>query len=105
MDYSWPGNIRELKNVVERLCLITNHEIIDYFDLPDYIQQQAAEESLFYRISDDPQLTLPEILESVEKKILIDAYKKYGTTTKVAKVLGISQPSVSLKLKKYLHSK
>ena len=49
-------------------------------------------------------MTLHEILESVEKEVILDAYEKYGTTTKVAEVLGISQPSASIKLKKYLKS-
>ena len=102
MDYSWPGNIRELKNTVERLCLITNHEIIDYFDLPDYIQNQSDQGLMAGKDFESLHLSLPEVLESVEKKILLSAYEKYGSTTKVAKALGISQPSVSVKLKKYM---
>lgn len=97
MEYPWPGNIRELKNVIERLCLVTNSETIDYADLPDYI----IKHSTINVDIEKSNLTLPEMLASVEKNILLKAYQKYGNTTKVAKALGISQPSVSIKLKKY----
>ncbi len=45
--------------------------------------------------------SLKQILENVERQIILEAYEKYGTTTKAAEALGISQASVSLKLNKY----
>ena len=48
--------------------------------------------------------SLTHILESVEMKVLRDAQRRYRTTTEMAKVLGISQPSVVRKLKKYAQS-
>ena len=44
---------------------------------------------------------LPSILDDVEMKVLRDAQERYRTTTEIAKFLGISQPSVVRKLKKY----
>ena len=49
--------------------------------------------------------TLKSILEEVEKDVLIRSYREHGTTMAVAKALGISQPSASVKLSKYLKGK
>lgn len=97
MAYEWPGNIRELENIVERLCIMTHDEVISYEHLPPYIKFSSN----YIDVNDNAGKTLPEILNSVEKKIILDTYKKYKSTVKVAEVLGISQPSVSVKLKKY----
>jgi len=89
--YSWPGNVRELENVVERVILTADSYVITKDMLPTNFH--------FDPINDNK--TLKEILEDMEKKVILETYKKYGTTTKAADVLGISQASVSLKLKKY----
>jgi TyrR family helix-turn-helix protein len=50
---------------------------------------------------DDENRPLVEILERVEKQVLIHARKQYKTTIQMAKSLGISQPSVVRKIRKY----
>lgn len=96
-SYSWPGNIRELENVVERMVIITDDYIINEDMLPQNIYTKDSIGS--YDTSDK---TLKEILEQVEKKIITQCYEEHKTSTQVAKVLGISQPSASLKIKKYV---
>ena len=97
-SYSWPGNTRELENVVERMVITSDDFIISEDMLPQYIYTKELNDK--YDIRDK---TLKEILGEVEKQILLQCYKEHKTTTKVAEVLGISQPSVSLKLNKYLN--
>ena len=96
-SFSWPGNIRELENVVERMIITSEDYMITEDILPDYVQNKDSNRP--YRVNNKK---LKDVLQDVEKQILLETYEQYGTTTKVAEVLGISQPSVSQKLKRFL---
>ncbi|MFC7393902.1 sigma-54 interaction domain-containing protein [Scopulibacillus cellulosilyticus] len=93
LDYKWEGNIRELENMVERL-VVTADGIVTVKDLPAPVKAKSEDMS---------GKTLNNILEEVEKSIILDAYDKYGSTYKVAQELGISQSQASRKVKKYLN--
>jgi transcriptional regulator with PAS, ATPase and Fis domain len=98
LHMEWSGNYLEVKNVMERLVVASETNIITIEDLPPgYRKQNTGLNGL--GIEGD---TLPAIIEKVEKEVLISAQKRYKTTTEMAKVLGISQPSVVRKLKKYV---
>lgn len=99
LEYDWPGNIRELENVIERLILTSDDYMITEDRLPSAIKSQMLHSPI---ISDKP---LKEILEAVESKVIQDAYNKHQTSIGVAKELGISQPSASIKINKYVDSK
>lgn len=96
-SYRWPGNIRELENVVERTLLTTEEYTITEENLPYSIYSGNAEQNMV-----PGEQTLKQILESVEKQVILNCYKQYHTTTKMADALGISQSSASVKLAKYL---
>lgn len=98
LKLEWKGNIHELRNVIERIVVQSTEEIIGIHDLPAEYRMQFEEG--FTDIDFDGQ-TLPTILENVEMKVLNNARQRYKTTTEMAKILGISQPSVVRKLKKY----
>jgi PAS domain S-box-containing protein len=97
LKYNWPGNIRELQNIVERLILTTKETIISVENLPGFM---ANVKSLSPRVTDTP-LTLSEVLEQAEKETLIQAMGKHQSTRSMAKALNISQPSVVRKLHKH----
>jgi len=97
LQLEWQGNFRELRNVLERSFIENETQTITLDDLPVKYQPDAGER---IGIELDGQ-TLPHILDSVEKKVLLNAQKRYKTTTEMANILGISQPSVVRKLKKY----
>lgn len=97
-NYSWPGNIRELKNLIERLVLTTEGDIIPEDELPAKIVAGASSQTKH-------NVSLREALESVERRMVLDAYKNYGSSYKVAEVLDISQSSAVRKLSKYLEQK
>ncbi|AZU60182.1 sigma-54 interaction domain-containing protein [Neobacillus mesonae] len=84
-SYSWPGNIRQLENVMERL-VVTSDSIIQINDLPELITNNIQPQS---------QYTLPsnldDALEHVKETLVVQSYKKYKSSRKVAKDLGISQ--------------
>lgn len=99
--YPWPGNIRELQNIIERLFVSTDHRTID----ASFVQHFLAFGPDFK--SATPSFTkvipLQEAQKHVEKQLILLAMKQYKTTTKAAKALGISQSSVSRKYQKILH--
>ncbi|WP_082234455.1 sigma-54 interaction domain-containing protein [Halobacillus massiliensis] len=95
-SYHWPGNIRELSNLLERLVITAPNERIGIDSLPnDYLGFKTdlpAPGSL---------LTLKEAAELGEKRVLKLAAEKYGSTYEIAKALESSQPTIVRKLKKY----
>jgi transcriptional regulator with PAS, ATPase and Fis domain len=97
LQLEWKGNFRELRNVFERIYIGSESTKMSLQDLPLQYQPSEGEH---IGIEFDGQ-TLPHILEFVEKKVLLNTQKRYKTTTEMAHVLGISQPSVVRKLKKY----
>lgn len=97
LHMEWSGNHLEVKNVMERLVVQNESIIITKDDLPvEYRRHDSGIDTL-----EIDGRTLPAILEKVEEEVLINAQKRYKTTTEMAKILGISQPSVVRKLKKY----
>lgn len=95
LSYDWPGNVRELENLIERLVVTCNDDVITYKDLPDNIKEHDT----FYV---QPVSSLKQFLEEYEKRIILDTYKKYKNTYKVAEVLGINQSTAVRKIKKYI---
>ncbi|WP_377891633.1 sigma-54 interaction domain-containing protein [Alkalihalobacillus sp. R86527] len=93
----WRGNVRELMNLIERVVVTSNTPIIQLEDLPEpyRLEEDSYSEMNNFRES------LQESLEKVEKRKLEEAKRSFRTTTKMAEALGISQPSVVRKMKKY----
>ncbi|WP_154663058.1 sigma-54 interaction domain-containing protein [Bacillus massiliigorillae] len=94
-QYDWPGNIRELSNLIERLVLLTNDNIITMDHLPSEYQSSANESSpIIYT-------TLKEATEYAEKQVILRAIQAAETTYDLARVLDTSQSTIVRKLKKY----
>ena len=93
----WKGNVRELMNVIERLIVTSSKQLIEMENLPGQYIQQSGHLSGFAHEGQ----SLTAILEAVEEQVLKKARDKHKTTTQMAQSLGISQPSVVRKLKKY----
>ncbi|MGJ9458980.1 sigma-54 interaction domain-containing protein [Oceanobacillus sp. CF4.6] len=94
-EYEWPGNIRELRNIVEKLVVISDGDEIKLRDLPSTMNNG------FIKNGSGECKTLKESLEAVERKIIKDALKHHKTTRKVADVLGVSQSTIVQKMKKW----
>ncbi|MFY4776608.1 sigma-54 interaction domain-containing protein [Metabacillus sp. RGM 3146] len=93
--YHWPGNIRQLENIMERL-VITSESMIQLDDLPP--QLLPVKKTIHSRQADD---SLPTILEETERKLIIDSYSKHKSSRKVAKDLSISQTKAVKLIRKY----
>ncbi|MGW6383537.1 sigma-54 interaction domain-containing protein [Peribacillus butanolivorans] len=103
--YQWPGNIRELENLIEQLILIIEEPIIFPKHLPQtitgQIEQTENSSSQTIEQESDENHDLKKTLEKVELQLITKAYKQCKTTYEMAEYLGVSQPTVIYKLKKY----
>ncbi|MFZ4855206.1 MAG: sigma 54-interacting transcriptional regulator [Desulfuromonadaceae bacterium] len=98
--YHYPGNVRELINICERLVVMSETEVIDLQDLPGEIIGHAKEVST--SLASWPEtMTLQQAIESVERSILAQALERYANQSQVADVLGVNQSTISKKLKRY----
>ena len=102
VHYHWPGNIRQLKNILERLYVTSLSNVLepDHSILEVALGSQPPLPSIVTPYIEN-RLLLPEAMAQLEKKILQQARAQYSTTYAMAKSLGISQPSVVRKLKKH----
>lgn len=98
-NYDWPGNIRELENLIERLVITATKDHISIEDLPERIRRAKPGEASHFIIL--PGESLSEMVERIEKEIIEHSYNRYRSTRKVSKSLGITQSSLMRRLKKY----
>ncbi|PGM58262.1 sigma 54-interacting transcriptional regulator [Bacillus sp. AFS053548] len=96
-NYSWPGNIRQLENMLESL-VVTSDGIIKVQDLTDLLIENKKESPVNEDINDCSLLTS---LEEVERNIVINSYTKFRNTRKVADDLEISQSKAARLVRKY----
>ena len=98
-QYDWPGNVRQLENLVERIVITVQDPIIDLTALPpEYAGEVRDPEALLAQSG-----TLAERMDAYEGQIIRDAYRRWGTTVAVARELGISQATAARKVAKYVH--
>jgi len=101
VGYGWPGNVREVQNVIKRLTILCDNEVVGFDDLPDHIQQnsrsvQPGEEDIL-----EEGLTLGEAVKDYEKRLILEALEKSSwIKTKAAKVLNIKRTTLVEKIKK-----
>jgi len=99
MRYSYPGNVRELENIIERAIVLTKKVIITTADLPLHVRTGTSEGE---RPAQPLKNSLNETLDTVEHGLIIDALKESGgIQTRAAEKLGISERVLRYKLKKY----
>lgn len=92
--YSWPGNIRELRNLVERLVLLSRKDIIEPNDLPAGIRGE----------NEQPEITIPltQPLREVEKTVIRNVLARVTRNrTAAARILGISLRALHYKIKRF----
>ena len=101
----WPGNIRELENVVQRLLINSKDDRITLVDIMQQLHGDVFDkiETSNFEISigDIKDFSLKEMISNYEKNVLAYAYEKYGSTRKAAKAIGISQTQFIRKQKAY----
>ena len=100
MKYNYPGNIRELENIVHHSIVLSRNEIITTEDLPIGIKTPGSELDLDSCFEEGTSLT--EKVELLERTLVTNALKKTnGNQTAAAKLLGISERNLRYRLEKW----
>ncbi|MDQ7092594.1 sigma 54-interacting transcriptional regulator [Desulfosporosinus sp. PR] len=97
VSYSWPGNVRELENLTERLVVTSPGEEICQEQLPEELKRELE----LTEVVGCESINLKKATESLEKRLLQQALERFGSTRKAAAALGVAQPTVVRKAKKY----
>ena len=94
LRYDYPGNVRELENLVERAVVLCRGDVIGRGDLPLTLEEAEA--------PDGPQSHLTAAVEGLERRMIKEALKRAeGIQTRAADFLGITERALRYKLKKY----
>ncbi|MBN1351661.1 sigma-54-dependent Fis family transcriptional regulator [candidate division KSB1 bacterium] len=99
MKYDFPGNVRELENIIEQAVVLSRSEMVVSNDLP--ITVRAAQQG-GQKQDDLQEGTFLERVEAFEKQLIDEALEEaHGIQTKAARILGITERHLRYKLKKY----
>lgn len=97
MAYHWPGNIRELENIIERAIILTKGPVISVADLPETLTAKVIAAS-----EGNGKLKLKEALQSPEKDLISRALERFkGNRNETAKALGINRTTLYKKMQKF----
>ncbi len=95
LHYAWPGNVREMRNVVERMVLLARTDTLEPRDLPSPIHREQ---------DDRPMITMPidQPLEEIEKTVIDNVFSRIThNRRKAAQLLGISLRALHYKIRRY----
>ncbi|WML36533.1 sigma-54 dependent transcriptional regulator [Clostridium sp. OS1-26] len=97
-NYKWDGNIRELKNVIQRMVVLSNDGKITIESIPEYILESASDSEDI----GENQHDLERIIENVERRTIKDVMSMVnGNKQQAAKILNIKRSTLYYKLGKY----
>jgi len=93
INYPWPGNIRELKNLCERLRVLQDGDIVRQKHLPEEFHTGKKQSSIHY----NPNITLADL----NKLYILNALDHFSSKREAAKALGITVKTLYKRLHKY----
>jgi len=96
LEYDWPGNIRELRNVIERAVVTSADTIISSISLKGSVNQNNTPDNRY-----DPVLDLKKKVQEYEKRLIQQYAGIYTSSRKLAKALGVSQTTIVRKAAHY----
>lgn len=96
-NYDWPGNARELSNVIERIMVGFDGIHITKFQVQRQLFNDGCVEDNYIELTG----SLEEMMREHEKKILANLMKKYGKASELARVLNVNKSTISRKIKKH----
>lgn len=93
-DYHWPGNVRQLENMVERLVIMSEKAVISPYELPAEFKVKSKQQA-------EEIKPLKEVKKEAEIRMIQLALKKYGSIRQAAKHLKVDHSTIVRKIQKY----
>ncbi len=101
LAHGYPGNVRELMNICERLVVMTEGGRIETEDLPGDVRGAGAGADCLPAATMIRGRTLAQTLADVERAAIREAMARHGTQEKAARALGVNQSTIARKLRKH----
>lgn len=103
LSYDWPGNVREMRNIMEQLVLLSENDTLDQNIFLSIINDDMSVQNsaTAENVSVKQIARLDDIIEETEKQLFVKACRMKKTSREIAKLLNVSQTTVIRKLKKY----
>ena len=99
LRYDYPGNVRELENIIQRAVILSRHNAVTLAELPQVVKGLKAEQP--QRSGEKPS-DLPGAVESLEKDLIFESLRiNGGNQSQAARDLGISERNLRYRLKKW----
>ena len=100
--HTWPGNIRELENVIGHACMVVMGDMIDVMDLPEYLRVAGHTDARPAHLAANEVIPPASSLEENERLLLVDALERAkGNQSEAARLLRIGRDALRYKMKKY----
>jgi transcriptional regulator with GAF, ATPase, and Fis domain len=100
-EYDWPGNIRELENLIERLVILSDNGITDLKDLPPNIRSYVSDKKCPQPILGSGQIDLREATEQLQYRLMEEALRlTNGNKSAAARMLGLKRTTLVAKLRR-----
>jgi len=99
-NHEWTGNVRELRNMMENMVILSNNEYLQTEDLP-WSKAVTSNNVQNDNIGNLSNLTLMQAIENAEKEVLSHAAKTCNSTREMGKILDVNQSTIVRKLNKY----
>ena len=98
IKYNYPGNVRELENIIERAVVLSRGDVIGLNDLPNIVKGFKAEKE----VQVNENAALIEQVEELEKKLIYDALAiSNGNQSQAGRMLGLTERNLRYKMQKY----
>lgn len=102
LAYHWPGNIRELENLILSLIITSERNVIELNDLPSSMLSECGPGQTSLGALEGSEnfegRTLKEIMADIERDVIRNALKKHGSVAKVARIFGVNRTTIFRKL-------